>query len=127
MVQKVNPHCTSIHFAVDEWVWLRLQPYKHKSVAHQRSYKLAKRFYGPFRAVARIREVAYKLKLPSYAQIHDVFNVSLLKKFFRVPAGTMHPLPTEFDGPHPLVAPVSILDSHFILSLGRQVSQVLVL
>ncbi|KAM0911004.1 hypothetical protein ACQ4PT_013787 [Festuca glaucescens] len=43
--------------------------------------KLAPRFVGPFRILARKGEVAYELELPeSLAAVHSVFHVSQLKK-----------------------------------------------
>ena len=48
--------------------------------------KLAPRYVGPFRILARRGEVAYQLELPeSLSGVHDVFHVSQLKKCLRVP------------------------------------------
>ena len=35
-------------FAVGDWVYLRLQPYKQSSVQSKKHGKLAPHFYGPF-------------------------------------------------------------------------------
>jgi hypothetical protein len=46
--------------------------------------KLASRYIGPFRIVARRGQVAYKLELPpQFSHIHDVFHVSQLRKCFK--------------------------------------------
>lgn len=63
-----------------KWVYLRLQPYWQATMQQRRSLKLSPHFYGPFQVVQRIVEVAYRLKLPETAQIHDVLHVSQLKK-----------------------------------------------
>jgi hypothetical protein len=48
--------------------------------------KLAPRFIGPFKILEKRGEVAYQLKLPpQLSDVHDVFNVSQLKKCLRVP------------------------------------------
>jgi hypothetical protein len=43
--------------------------------------KLGNRFTGPFRIKQEVSPVAYKLELPDKWRIHDVFHISLLRKF----------------------------------------------
>ena len=48
--------------------------------------KLAPRYIGPFRILAKFGSVAYRVELPpSLSDVHDVFHVSQLKKCLRVP------------------------------------------
>jgi hypothetical protein len=54
---------------------------------------LSPRFFGPYKVVERIGDVAYRLQLPAKARIHDVFHIALLKKFEGVPLTTTVPLP----------------------------------
>ena len=44
--------------------------------------KFSPRFIGPFEIVQRVGECAYRLALPpSLSGVHDVFHVSMLKKY----------------------------------------------
>ena len=43
--------------------------------------KLAPKYCGPFDMLSRVGPVAYQLALPPNLKIHDVFHISILKKY----------------------------------------------
>jgi hypothetical protein len=47
--------------------------------------KLAARFCGPFEILERIGPVAYMIAFPASMNVHNVFHVSLLKKYIPDP------------------------------------------
>ncbi|XP_027151840.1 uncharacterized protein LOC113751893 [Coffea eugenioides] len=62
-------------------------------VVSKKGKKLKPRYIGPFEILKRVGLVAYQVKLPaSMAKIHDVFHVSMLRKYYPDPS---HVLPLE--------------------------------
>ena len=43
---------------------------------------MAPHYCGPFEILSRIGQVAYKLALPPNLRVHNVFHISILKKYF---------------------------------------------
>jgi hypothetical protein len=67
-------------FAVDDWVYVKLQPHIQQSVSRRANHKLSFKYFGPYLIHQIVGKVAYKLQLPANSQIHPVLHVSQLKK-----------------------------------------------
>jgi hypothetical protein len=80
MKKQADSNRSERAFQLNEWVFLKLQPYVQSSVADRAHQKLAFKFFGPFRIVERVGSVAYRLELLTSSSIHPVFHVSQLKK-----------------------------------------------
>lgn len=75
-----------IHFDVGDNVFLRIAPMKGV-IRFGKKGKLQPRYVGPFEILERIGEVAYRLALPpDIAGVHDVFHVSMLRKYISDPS-----------------------------------------
>ncbi|CAL8089942.1 unnamed protein product [Prunus armeniaca] len=74
-----------LSFNVGDYVFLKVSP-RRGVKRFGKTGKLALRFIGPFEILERIGEVAYKLALPpQLSNIHNVFHVSMLRKYESVP------------------------------------------
>ena len=75
--------------------------------------KLSQRFIGPFEILERIGVVAYRLALPpSMSGVHEVFHVSMLRKYTSDPAHVVDWGQIEVDTDETFEeGPVRIVDS----------------
>ncbi|KAA0045456.1 pol protein [Cucumis melo var. makuwa] len=75
-----------IEFDVGDKMFLKVAPMKGV-LRFERRGKLSPRFVGPFEILERIGPVAYCLALPpSLSAVHDVFHVSMLRKYVPDPS-----------------------------------------
>ncbi|KAK1660203.1 hypothetical protein QYE76_048362 [Lolium multiflorum] len=75
-------------FEIGDFVYLKVSPLEGMQ-RFQLKGQLAPRYVGPFKVLSRRGEVSYKLELPEeMAAVHDVFQISLLRKCLEVPEKT---------------------------------------
>ena len=78
--------CRDLEFEVGDMVFLKISPWKGV-LRFGKSGKLSPLYIGPYMIVERIGKVAYRLELPSdLDRIHDVFHVSMLRKYIPDPS-----------------------------------------
>ena len=63
-----------------EHVFIKVKP-KMSSLKLGSCAKLAPRYYGIFEILSRFEPVAYQLALPPNLKIHNVFHISILKRY----------------------------------------------
>ncbi|TYK23436.1 pol protein [Cucumis melo var. makuwa] len=86
-----------LEFDVGDKVFLKVAPMKGV-LQFERRGKLSPRFVGPFEILERIGPVAYCLALPpSLSVVHDVFHVSMLRKYVPDPSHVVDYEPLEID------------------------------
>ncbi|KAL0561186.1 hypothetical protein IC582_001607 [Cucumis melo] len=74
-----------LEFDVGDMVFLKVAPLKGV-LRFEKKGKLSPRFVRPFEILERIGPVAYRLTLPpSFSAVHDVFHVSMLRKYVANP------------------------------------------
>ncbi|KAD3337228.1 hypothetical protein E3N88_32748 [Mikania micrantha] len=80
MKQYADAKRTERTFEKGDWVYLKLQPFVQTSLRRVKHTKIGPKYFGPFLILEKIGSCAYRLDLPTDAQMHPVFHVSLLKK-----------------------------------------------
>ncbi|GKG24052.1 hypothetical protein Tco_0392088, partial [Tanacetum coccineum] len=78
----VDRRCKPLEFQVRDKVMLKVSPWK--GVIHfGKRGKLNPRYIGPFKILAKVGTVAYRLELPDQlSRVHSTFHVSNMKKCF---------------------------------------------
>ena len=94
-----------------------------------KSGKLSPRFIGPFDILERVGEVAYRQALPSQlAGVHNVFHVSMLRKYEPDPSHVLSWSDLEIKGDVSYEErPIQILDRRDQVLRGRTIPLVKVL
>jgi hypothetical protein len=75
-LQKSTDNCKPRQLMQEDNVWL-----KAKNLMVKGMRKLLPKWYGPFKVLERIGQVAYRLKLPDTMKIHDIFHIDLLTPY----------------------------------------------
>ncbi|KAL4388700.1 hypothetical protein GQ457_09G027640 [Hibiscus cannabinus] len=121
----VDLKCREIEYVVGDRVFLKVSPWK-KVMRFGRKGKLSPRYIGSYEIVERVGSVAYRLLLPpELERIHDVFHVSMLRKYRSDPS---HVMPVEEIELNPDLSydeePVEILASDSKVLRGRTIELV---
>ncbi|KAA0045650.1 DNA/RNA polymerases superfamily protein [Cucumis melo var. makuwa] len=101
----------NLEFQVGDQVFLKLSPWRGV-IRFERKGKLSPRYIGPYQITEQVGPAAYRLELPiELARIHDVFYVSMLRKYIPDPSHVLQEQPIELKEDLSYVEePVQILD-----------------
>ena len=90
-----NIRMRELEFEVGDMVFLKVALWKGV-IRFQKREKLNPRYIGPFRILESIGQVAYWLELPqNLKRIHDVFHISMLRKYIFDPSHVLEAPPVE--------------------------------
>ena len=117
-----------LSFDVGDHVFLKISP-RRGLTRFGRGGKLSPRYIGPFDIIEKIGEVAYRLALPPrLSGIHDVFHVSMLKKYEPDPSHILEwsELELEADASYG-EKPIRVIDTREKILRGKTIRLVRVL
>ena len=118
---QANLKRTPKEFQVGEHVFIKVRP-KKSSLRLGSCAKLAPRYCGPFEILSRIGQVAYQLALPPNLRVHNVFHISVLKKYVHYATHVVNwnVVQVELEGEF-LVEPDCILERREITLRNRNI------
>ena len=123
-----DPARKDVQFQIGEVVLLKVSPRKGL-IRFGKKGKLAPRYRGPFEILSQVGKVAYELALPpQYQHMHNMFHVSLLKKYNPDASHIIEYEPVELQADLSYVEqPIRILDRQERVLRNKSVSLVRVL
>ncbi|XP_059318722.1 uncharacterized protein LOC132069379 [Lycium ferocissimum] len=102
MMVQAAKHRTERSFAVGDWVFVKLHPYRQLSFKDHSFQKLSSKFYGPFQVTAKLKQrLGSHIASTTLPEVHS-------------------------DSGHILVASEAILDRRQAQRRGKAITQVLV-
>ncbi|XP_073271497.1 uncharacterized protein [Primulina huaijiensis] len=84
-----------LEFAVGDHVFVKVAPMKGV-MRFEKKRKLSPRFIRPFEILERVGTLAYRVALPpNQAGVHNVFHVSMLRKYMSKPSHVLNYEPLQ--------------------------------
>ncbi|GKA24847.1 transposon ty3-I gag-pol polyprotein [Tanacetum coccineum] len=115
MKQQADRGRSERNFKAGDWVLLKLQPHRQVTVRMGKQHKFSPEYYGPFKVISKVGQVAYQLELNSQAQIQNVFHVSQLKGYKgEVSSGQLIDIPLCDQNGMLAAQPLTILDRKMV-------------
>ena len=110
-IKQANKKRKHMEFKEGEYVMLRIEKRRLKSVESHPKVKLAPRYYGPFKIVECINANSFRLAIPNSWKIHNAFHISLLHLY----KGPIPTIPIIDDPPlleedNEILVPEAIID-----------------
>lgn len=105
-----DAQCRDVHFEVGDLVYLKICLYQQHSLAIRTNENLAPRFFGPYKVLAKIRHVVYRLQLLDSMTIHPMFHVSQLHRAIGTSLASVDIPPQLSEEFEMLVEPAAVLD-----------------
>ena len=126
--KNADLHRKDIEFEIGSLVLLKVSPWKGLVRFGQKG-KLSPRFIRPYEVLRRVGKVAYEIALPPHMQhIHNVFHVSMLKKYILDSNQVIEYEPVEIQPDLSYVEqPIEILDRNEKVLMNRTMPIVKVL
>ena len=114
----------NLEFSIGDHVYLRVRV-KKSSLNLGICAKLSPRYCGLFEVLERIGSVGYRIAFLSSTRAHNVFRVSLLKKYVHDPNHVINwdVIQVEFEGEFQ-IEPIRILDKKVTMLWNGSIGQV---
>jgi hypothetical protein len=126
MKKQADKRISERTLQVGDMAHLKLQAYMHNALGIHKCLKLHSKYYGPFKVIQKIGQVAYKLLLPDACAIHPVFHISQLKKHLGPKVIPQQALPLVDSDGNILMQPEALLDRRMIPSNNEPMVQWLI-